>query len=85
MSYCMPLLDELRKNQVSSEMYPESVKMKKQMQYADKNSIPFVLVAGQGEMDQKIFQLKDMKTGEQFSLTAEQVIQKMLNYKTDIQ
>lgn len=79
--YCISLLNELRKNEISCEMYPEEAKMKKQMQYADKNLIPFVLVAGEGEMREGLFSLKDMKSGEQLKLTSQQVLEKMMNYK----
>jgi histidyl-tRNA synthetase len=47
-NYCMPLLNQLRQNGISCEMYPEPVKMKKQMQYADKYNIPFVLCGRAG-------------------------------------
>jgi histidyl-tRNA synthetase len=65
-AYCMPVLRELRKRGIRCELYPDASKMKKQMQYADKNQIPFVLVAGAEEMQQGVFALKDMRSGEQF-------------------
>lgn len=71
--YCLPLLSRLRSAGVRCEMYPDSAKMKKQMQYADKNSIPFVLMAGEEEIQNGIFSLKNMKTGEQQKLTTEQL------------
>ncbi len=71
--YCLPVLSRLRAVGVRCEMYPESAKMKKQMQYADKNSIPFVLMAGEEEMKNGLFSLKNMKTGEQQKLTTEQL------------
>lgn len=80
-NYCLELLQELRSYSISCEIYPEPAKMKKQMQYADKNAIPFVLVAGEGEMQQGIYSLKNMHTGEQFQLNREQVVEKMLNYQ----
>ncbi len=65
MTYCLPVLKQLRKEGIRCEMYPDAVKMKKQMQYADKNQIPFVLVAGAEEMSKGVFSLKNMRTGEQ--------------------
>jgi histidyl-tRNA synthetase len=45
-AYCLPLLSKLRQAGVNSEIYPESAKMKKQMIYANKKEIPFVVLAG---------------------------------------
>jgi len=72
--YCLPLLQKLRKHNISCEMYPEPAKMKKQMQYADKNSIPFVLLAGESEMKQGLYSLKNMKTGQQQQLSPYELI-----------
>jgi histidyl-tRNA synthetase len=72
--YCLPLLQKLRKHNISCEMYPEPAKMKKQMQYADKNSIPFVLLAGESEMKQGLYSLKNMKTGQQQQLSPDELI-----------
>ncbi len=71
--HCLPLLSKLRKTGVHCEMYPEAVKIKKQMQYADKNSIPYVLIAGEEEIKNGLYSLKDMQSGEQKSLTGEQL------------
>jgi histidyl-tRNA synthetase len=73
-NYCLPLLQKLRLRGISCEMYPEPAKMKKQMQYADRNKIPFVVLAGESEIDQGLFSLKNMKTGEQQQLPAEELI-----------
>jgi len=75
--YCLALLQKLRMRGVSCEMYPEPAKMKKQMQYADKNQIPFVVLAGESEMNQGLYSLKNMKTGEQLQLPAEELIKKV--------
>ncbi len=71
--HCLPLLNKLRKKGVRCEMYPEASKIKKQMQYADKNRIPFVLIAGEEEIHNGLYSLKDMKTGNQENLSAEQL------------
>ncbi|MFO7998490.1 MAG: histidine--tRNA ligase [Bacteroidales bacterium] len=63
--YCLPLLDQLRSEGVRCELYPDPAKVKKQMQYADKNHIPYVLVAGEREIREGVFSLKNMRTGEQ--------------------
>ncbi len=66
--YCLPFLQRLRDKGIGCEMYPDPVKMKKQMQYADKNNIPFVLMAGEEEMKKGVYSLKDMRNGEQEQL-----------------
>lgn len=73
-AYCFPLLAQLRKNGISSELFPESTKMKKQMNYANKKQIPFVILAGDSEMEAKKFTLKNMDSGEQKLLTGEELI-----------
>lgn len=72
-AYCLPVLNQLRKQGIHCEMYPDIVKMKKQMQYADKNQIPFVLVAGQEEMGKGVFSLKNMRSGEQVLVQPDQI------------
>ena len=71
--YCLPLLSRLRKKGISCEMYPEAAKVKKQMQYANKNNIPFVLMAGEEEINQRLYSLKNMRTGEQQQLTEDMI------------
>lgn len=73
-AYCLPVLAKLRKAGVNSEIYPESAKMKKQMIYANKKEIPFVVLAGESEMAEQKFTLKNMDSGEQFLVTAEELI-----------
>ncbi len=72
-NHCLPLLNDLRKKGVRCEMYPEPAKVKKQMQYADKNRIPFVLIVGEEEINKGLYSLKDMKTGKQETLSADQL------------
>lgn len=59
------VLGELREAGISSEIYPEKVKLKKQFNYADKKNIPFVIVIGSEEIETGVLTLKDMKTGKQ--------------------
>ncbi len=73
-AYCLPVLAELRKKNVNAELFPESAKMKKQMNYANRKQIPFVILAGDSEMEAKKFTLKNMETGEQQLLNAEELI-----------
>jgi histidyl-tRNA synthetase len=73
-NYCLPVLAKLRQAGINSEIYPESAKMKKQMNYANKKEIPFVVLAGESEMAEQKFTLKNMGTGEQNLVTAEELI-----------
>lgn len=65
LAYCLPWASELRKRGMNVEIYPEPVKMKKQMSYADSKKIPFVAIVGETEMKENKVMLKNMKTGEQ--------------------
>ncbi|MGY5849677.1 histidine--tRNA ligase [Salegentibacter sp. F14] len=63
--YALKAITELRRKGVVAELYPDAAKMNKQMKYANKRDIPFVVLAGGEEMQQEEFTLKNMKTGEQ--------------------
>lgn len=64
-NYALNLLKEVRNNGISAEIYPEPVKMKKQMSYADNKTIPYVAIVGETEMAENKVMLKNMVTGEQ--------------------
>ena len=64
-AYCLPLVNEARNHGISAEMYPDAVKMKKQMSYANSKQISFVAIAGENEMKENKITLKNMETGEQ--------------------
>jgi len=63
--YCLNLLKQLRENGISSELYPSNSKMKKQMSYADKKSVEFVIMIGENEMESNTITIKNMKLGTQ--------------------
>ncbi|GAB1359321.1 histidine--tRNA ligase [Porphyromonadaceae bacterium] len=71
--YALPLIQSLRKSGINAEIYPESAKMKKQMNYADSKKIPYVAIIGETEMEGKMVMLKNMTTGEQQQITIEKV------------
>ncbi len=75
--YYLQLLSSLRKEGISCELYPEPAKLKKQFGYADAKLIPWVLVAGEDEINEGILTLKNLATGTQEKLTLEQVVEKM--------
>jgi histidyl-tRNA synthetase len=74
LNYVMPLSLKLRHNNVSTEIYPDDEKMKKQMNYANKKNIPFVVIAGEEEMSKGIFVVKNMISGEQMQLSENEII-----------
>lgn len=72
--YCMPIVSKSRANGIRTELFPDAAKMKKQMSYANANNIPFVALAGDDEILKGIVTLKNMETGEQKQVTAEEMI-----------
>jgi len=72
--FALSTLAELRNNNISSELYPDNAKMKKQMSYADKNNIPIVIIAGAIEIEGNSINIKDMKSGEQKNSTVNDLI-----------
>ena len=73
-AYCLPIANKARANGIRTEIYPDSVKMKKQMSYANAKQIPFVALAGDNEITEGKITLKNMITGEQTLVTPEQLI-----------
>ena len=73
-NYCLPLLKELRENGISSEIYPESVKLKKQMNYANNKDIKIVVMIGEDEIQSELLSIKYMKTGKQEKLNLKDLI-----------
>lgn len=71
--YVLPVLADIRAKGINAEIYPDSAKMKKQMNYANDKHIPFVALAGENEMNENKFTLKNMITGEQSLVTAEEL------------
>ena len=76
-AYCLPAVAKAREAGIRTEVFPDSTKMKKQMSYANAKQIPFVALAGENEMAEGKFTLKNMLTGEQQLLTIEDVIEKV--------
>ena len=72
--YILPILAKVRAEGIRAEIYPDSAKMKKQMSYANNKQIPFVAIAGENEMNEGKVMLKNMQTGTQDLVTAEELI-----------
>ena len=67
----------LRNNNISTDLYPDSPKLKKQLQYANNNDIPYVIIIGEDEVASKLYTLKDMETGSQEKLGINEIISKV--------
>ena len=74
LDYILPLLGVLRSEGITTEVYPDDAKMKKQMSYANALSIPYVAFIGDDEIEQHTISVKDMESGEQQSYTTEELI-----------
>lgn len=81
--YSMNVARECRRAGIKTEVYPDSVKMKKQMAYANAKNIPFVAIVGEDEMAKGIVSLKNMETGEQLLVDTKQLIEVICNGKTE--
>lgn len=73
-AHCLRLAAQARLAGIATEVYPDSMKMKKQMSYANAHNVPFVALVGETEMTEGRITLKNMTTGEQQSLTIEEAV-----------
>ena len=80
-AFCMPIAAKLREAGIRTEVFPDSVKMKKQMSYANAKSIPFVALVGENEMNEGKVTLKNMTTGEQNLVTPDELVALMRNHQ----
>ena len=76
-AYCMPVAAKARQAGIRTEVYPDAVKMKKQMSYANAKQIPYVALAGENEIKEGKLTLKNMLTGEQQLLTPDELVAKI--------
>jgi histidyl-tRNA synthetase len=72
--YCLPLLQKLRNSGIPAEIYPSDDKMKKQMNYANKKGVKFVILAGESEIEKGEVTVKNMESGEQIALKSSLLI-----------
>jgi histidyl-tRNA synthetase len=79
--YSLKVLHRLRTANVKAELYPEPVKLKKQMKYANDKQIPYVILVGSEEMKTGDLTFKNMKEGTQESLNAESILKRFLGYE----
>jgi histidyl-tRNA synthetase len=77
--YAMPLLRQVRAAGISAELYPSPTKLKKQLDYANKKLIPYVVIIGSEEMQSGQLTVKDMAQGEQRKLDVAQLVAYLAN------
>ncbi|MFC0183770.1 histidyl-tRNA synthetase [Pseudarcicella hirudinis] len=75
--YALPLLGKARKAGINAEIYPETAKFKKQLDYADRKQIPFVCIIGSEEIETGQLTFKNMISGEQKKLSFEEILQEL--------
>ena len=73
-AYCLPVVAKAREAGIRTEIFPDATKMKKQMSYANAKQIPFVALAGENEMAAGKLTLKNMLTGDQQLVSAEELV-----------
>lgn len=73
-AYCMPIISKARSCGIATEIYPDAAKMKKQMSYANNSGIRYVAMAGENEINESKITLKDMATGEQRLVNADELV-----------
>ena len=76
-SYVLPFVAKARQENIRTEIFPDAAKMKKQMAYANAKHIPFVVLAGDNEIEQGKVTLKNMNTGEQILVSPDDLIEKV--------
>ena len=73
-AYCLPIAAKVRQAGIATEVFPDAVKMKKQMAYANAKQIPYVVLAGDNEIKEGKVTLKNMETGEQQLVTPDELV-----------
>ena len=74
-AYCLPILTKCRAAGIRTEIFPDSVKMKKQMAYANAKQVPYVALVGESEIAEGKLTLKNMATGEQTLVTPDELVE----------
>ena len=75
--YCLKAITHLRSKSIVTELYPDPVKLKKQMVYCNKRKISYLVMVGSSEMAQNKYLLKDMSSGVQQLLSLDQLTEKI--------
>jgi histidyl-tRNA synthetase len=73
----MRIISKLRDKGVAAEIYPDQGKMKKQMEYANRRGIPYVVIIGSNELERGVATLKNMQSGEQREMSFEELVSEL--------
>ncbi|MFZ1304212.1 MAG: His/Gly/Thr/Pro-type tRNA ligase C-terminal domain-containing protein [Ferruginibacter sp.] len=72
-------MQQLRSNDIACELYHEATKINKQFTYAEKKNIPFVIIIGSKEMEEKNCAVKNLATGKQETVALESLVDFLKN------
>ena len=72
--FSLKAIKVLRAKGINAELYPDAAKMKKQMNYANKRNIPFVVLVGEEEIQSNTYTLKNMGSGEQLKVPLDELL-----------
>ena len=75
--YALRMLQQLRNAGIASEIYPDAAKFDKQMKYANKRGVPYVILPGDEEREKQMVSLKNFTTGEQQMMSMQECIDKL--------
>ncbi|MDD2197217.1 MAG: histidine--tRNA ligase [Bacteroidales bacterium] len=78
-AFCLPLIQKLRAKGISTELYPDAAKMKKQFDYANKKKIAYVVIVGETEIQSGEISVKNMLTGNQENIDTENIAEYFLS------
>lgn len=76
--YAFSALTQLRQAGINADLYPDPVKLKKQMKYANERQVPYTILVGDNEMETGKLTLKNMVSGEQEQLSVAEVVEKLV-------
>ncbi len=75
--YALAALQELRQAGIVADLYPDKAKIGKQMTFANNRGIPYVIMAGEDEINDNVFTLKNMQSGEQQRLSVAELVKQL--------
>jgi len=73
-NFAFKQLTQIRQAGINADLYPKPTKLKKQMKYANDRDVPFVILVGSEEVETGKLSFKNMETGAQEKLSAEEII-----------
>jgi len=75
--YCLPMAGKLRSAGFRAEIYPDQAKLQKQMKWADQRKVDYVVFIGEKEMTEQVLSAKNMRTGQQETLSMAEFIDRL--------